>query len=140
MIKRIKNLRRPIETTINGHSVKLLHIGHVILALRRTKWSILEWEKLGLIPPAPFRRRSVDPHLRRRLYPEDYVKRLAVIGSQPYLQDRLPRKYWSLFHDQVYAAYEETVTPLLRDSRVLTEPSDLSGRVDTTPQAFRSSP
>jgi hypothetical protein len=110
---KIKNLRRPIIQTINGQPVTLLTVGYVSRALGRTKWTVKNWTRLGLLPPAPFLLRPDVPNTRRYLYPHGFVKCLAEIARQPYVIRRLDRSDWGQFHHEVSRAYEQTVTPLL---------------------------
>jgi hypothetical protein len=113
MVAKVKNLRHPIRTVINGQACTLLTIGYVTRALGRSNWTVKNWTKLGLLPPAPFVRRSDDPHLRRRMYPEDFVTCLAEIAGRDYVVRRLDYKDWQRFHDEVALAYDETIAPLL---------------------------
>jgi len=110
---KIKNLRRPIIQTINGQPVTLLTVGYVSRALGRTKWTVKNWTRLGLLPPAPFLLRPGVPNTRRYLYPHGFVKCLAEIARQPYVIRRLDRNDWERFHAEVRQAYEKTIVPLL---------------------------
>lgn len=113
MVAKIKHLRHPMTVTVNGNSVTLLGVGYVASALGRTKWTVKNWTKLGLLKPAPFVLRRDVPNLRRYMYPAPYVERLARIGSQDYVVRRLHRDDWERFRTEVTKAFEETVTPLL---------------------------
>lgn len=113
MATKIKNLRRPIIQTINGQPVTLLTVGYVSRALGRTKWTVKNWTRLGLLPPAPFLLRPDVPNTRRNLYPRSFVNALEQIASQDYVARRLDRGDWQRFQDEVLEAYDETVMPLL---------------------------
>lgn len=112
VVAKIRNLRKPIVTTINGQACTLLTVGYVTRALGRSNWTIKHWTRLGLLPPAPFVLRPNIANTRRPLYPAQYVQRLKEIAAHGYLGTRLDYQDWPLFHAEVTTAYEETVTPL----------------------------
>ncbi len=103
-MKKIKNLQRPIEMTIDGRSVELLEIGHCAVALRRTTACLKHWEKetVGLFPPPPYR----TSRTRRRLYPLPFVVALRGIANQAYYGPRLARSDWPRFRAEIWRAYE----------------------------------
>ena len=113
MTARIKNLRHPIHTEINGEHCTLLPIGYVAHALGRSVWTVKYWTKLGLLPRAPFAQRRDTPNTRRRLYPQPFVQSLAEIANRGYLGTRLERSEWARFRRDVHLAFEKTVVPLL---------------------------
>jgi hypothetical protein len=113
MVERIKNLRHPIHAEINGHPCVMLTIGHLAHAVGRSNWTIKHWTKLGLLPAAPFLQRPNVSNTRRRLYPEPFVKCLAEIAAREYVGDRLERAEWERFREDVNAAFQTTVVPLL---------------------------
>jgi hypothetical protein len=97
----------------NGTEVRLLTIGYLAAALRRSRWTILHWERLGLLPPAPFVINPERHRAKRRLYPEDYVRELSRITYRHYPGPELKREIWVRFQDHVYDAYDRLVVPLL---------------------------
>ncbi len=109
----LRNQRRPIRIITNsGEEVRLLGIGYVVAALRRTRWTVLYWERLRLLPPVPFVMNPERHRAKRRLYPEPYVLELARI-TEHYPGARLEREAWSGFQKDVYKAYNRHVMPLL---------------------------
>jgi hypothetical protein len=105
---------RCIEIEINGELRILCTIGKVAEALGRTPWTVRRWQALDLLPATPFFLSPDIPRTRRRLFPVDFVKSLAVIADQGFVGERLDRQHWDRFHREVLAAYEATVTPLFR--------------------------
>ena len=73
VVAKIRNLRQPIVTTIDGQACTLLTVGYVTRALGRSNWTIKHWTRLGLLPPAPFVLRPNIANTRRPLYPAQYV-------------------------------------------------------------------
>jgi hypothetical protein len=122
MIERIKNLRRPITAAINGHSVELLTIGHLAHAVDRSTWTVKHWQRLGLLPRPPVILNPKVPSARRGLYPQLFVRSVAIIAKQDYMYPRLDRADWPKFHAEVLRAYEKTIAPLL-DPRINEEMS-----------------
>jgi hypothetical protein len=112
VVAKIRNLRQPIQTEINGQPCVLLTIGFVLRAIGRSKWTLRNWEKLGLFPEAPFVLRPDVPSARRHLYPAPFVQRLKEIAGHGYVGTRLDFEDWERFRDEVFDAYNETVTPL----------------------------
>ena len=112
MVSKVENLRT-IRIVVYGREEEMLMIGHVARALRRTVWTVKSWEHLGLLPRAAFVLNPNSLSARRRLYPPAYVDALQEIRKQGYLGRRLERDQWQRFHVEVWAAFEETVTPLL---------------------------
>jgi hypothetical protein len=108
-----KGLRHPIVRTINGHRCELLTVGHVAAALGRSSWTVRYWTRLGLLPEAPFDLNPGDAHRRRRLYPRPFVHALAELVDRDYKGTRLERESWQQFQKDVWAAYCETVVPLI---------------------------
>jgi hypothetical protein len=104
---------RCIDTRIDGVSTKLCTIGHVADALNRTGWTIRNWQRLGVIPEAPFLLSPEVPRTRRRLYPAEYVDALNEIAERGYLGRRLNADQLHRFKEDVSLAYEKTVAPLL---------------------------
>ena len=108
-----KNLRRPIQSNINGKSVTLLTSGYMARAIGRSTWSVKHWRRLGLLPQPPFVLHADVQESRRYLYPATFVKCLAEIAREPYVIRRLERNDWERFHREVSRAYEKTIVPLL---------------------------
>jgi len=113
-VPHIKGLHKAIQVEINGQPIKLLTVGYVAHALRRTPWTIHHWEQLDLFPKAPFYLHPNDARTRRRLYPQPFVDRLNDIYAVGYLGQRLDWYSWKRFYLDVRDAYEETIVPLLR--------------------------
>jgi hypothetical protein len=111
---------RCIETQINGKVTTLCTVGRVAAALHRTPWTVKYWEAIGLLPPARFILNPEVPRTRRRLYLTEYVEALGVIADRGYLGRRLDRDGWQRFHDEVFIAYQQTVTPFT-DRGVMSE-------------------
>jgi hypothetical protein len=109
----IKKLRHPISVTINGQPCTLLTSGYLAHAMNRTPWTIKYWQRIGLFPRAPFVLSPSTP-ARRSLFPEPFVKSLKAIAMKSYYGARLDRDDFQRFHDDVQAAYKETVRPLLQ--------------------------
>lgn len=107
-----KSLPRPISVEIKGQQVGLYTVGYVARILNRTTWTIGYWQRLGLFPEAPFLMRGRDPRGSRGYYPEPFLRRLSQIAAQPYVGRRMVRESWIQFCDEVFAAYDETVSPL----------------------------
>jgi hypothetical protein len=95
--------------------VTLVTVGYVALALGRTVWTVDYWERIGLLPQSPFLLRPGVPLKQRRLYPAAYVKVLGEIAQQDYVRERMERSDWPAFQIAAFAAYEQTVRPLLTD-------------------------
>lgn len=100
-------------TAPNGTEVRLLTVGYVAAALGRSRWTLLEWERLGLLPKTAFVMNPRRHRAKRRLYPEDYLLELARITERYYPAARLDRKQWRSFQGDVYKAYNRHVMPLL---------------------------
>lgn len=92
--------------------VRLLPIGYLTAALRRTRWTVLYWERMKLLPPTPFVMNPDYHRAKRRLFPEDYLLELARITKR-YPSARLEREQWRSFQEDVYDAYNRHVMPLL---------------------------
>jgi hypothetical protein len=105
-------------TTASGLSQSKVRCGYSPLvtfaaALRRTRWTVLRWERMKLLPPAPF---VMNPHQhrgKRRLYPDDYVKELGRFTAKHYPGPRLERESWVRCQEQVYEVYNRLVMPHL---------------------------
>lgn len=93
--------------------VRLLPIGYLTAALRRTRGTVLCWERMKLLPPPPFLMNPHQHRAKRRLYPEDYVRELSRIRERHYPGARLEREQWRRFQEHVYDAYNRLVMPLL---------------------------
>ena len=113
MTPTIKNLHHPIHTEINGQRCTLLTIGYVAHALGRSVWTVKYWTRLRLLPAAPFFQHRDIPNIRRRLYPEPFVKCLAEIANRGYIGNRLERAEWARFRRDIDEAFQKTVVPLL---------------------------
>lgn len=113
MTRHPKGLRRPIETTFHGQSVTLVTVGYLARAANRTTWTIHYWQRIGLLPKPPFHTNHPNPLYRRGVYPEPFVRRVVEIVSRNQIGDRLDRRDWFWFRDEVFAAYDQTVRPLL---------------------------
>lgn len=110
----VKHLRHPIHAELAGEPwCDLMTVGHVAVALRRSTWTIRNWQKLGLLPPTPFFIHAEIPNLRRRLFPREFVEALSTIADKGLPGRRLYRADWMRFHADVLVAYEATVLPLL---------------------------
>ena len=90
-------------------------IGYIATSLRRTRGTALLWKKIKLLPPTPFATNPDRHRAKRRLYPEPYVSELARITERHYRGARLEREHWRSFQEDVYAAYNRLVMPLLGD-------------------------
>ena len=113
---KVRNLHTPIRVMVNNQECRMLTIGYVARALGRSTWTVKYWQRLSLLPPAPFVQHPNDPCTRRRLYPEPFVDAVHEIAGRGYLGVRLDRGDWKRFHDEIMAAHEVTVAPLLRPS------------------------
>lgn len=113
MLMKVKGLRSPIRTTINGHATVLYTNGWVVHILNRTPWTLQHWQRIGLFPKAPFTLNPSNRPAKRWLWPEPFLQSLKVIGKSSYYGDRLDRADFQRFHDDVFAAYEKSVKPLL---------------------------
>ena len=100
-------------TAPNGTEVRLLTVGYVAAALGRSRWTLLEWERLGLLPKAAFVMNPRRHRAKRRLYTEEYVLELSRIMKR-YPGARLERDSWRRFQKDVYDAYNRLTMPLLR--------------------------
>jgi hypothetical protein len=98
--------------TVQGE-VRLLPISYIATSLRRTRGTVLYWERIKLLPSTPFVIYPDRHRAKRRLYPEDYVLELARIMDRSYPGGRLERESWRGFQEQVYEAYNDLVVPLL---------------------------
>ncbi len=107
-----RGLRHPITISIKGKPVKLVTVGHLAAALRRTNWTIDNWIRIGLLPEPPFLLRPEVPRMRRRLYPEAFVTLLSDIADRDYYGPRLDRANWLRFNEEVAKAYQRAVEPL----------------------------
>lgn len=115
MAQRIKNLRHPIHTEINGQPCVLLTVGYLADAIGRSTWTVKYWtEVIGLLPPPVRIEHPETPNLRRGLYTATFVSAMKKYASKDYVVDRLDRKDWPRFHAEVLRAYELTVAPLLQ--------------------------
>jgi hypothetical protein len=112
MAKSVKNLRRPITAQIEGKDCTLLTIGYMAAAIHRTSWTIKYWERLGLLPPAPFVVNPERLRTKRHLYPEQFVAAIARVMND-YPGERLERDQWRSFRKRANEAYAETIGPLL---------------------------
>ena len=112
MARHLRNHRRPIRITTEAGDVQLLTIGHVAAAVGRTPWTIKHWHRLELLPPAPFVINAQRQNLRRRLYPEPFVRELARITARRYSGPRLDYNQWRSFQIEARAAYDRIVVPL----------------------------
>lgn len=101
--------------TIGGQPVKLVAVGYLAHATKRTCWTVRYWQRLGLLPPPPFALRRDDPQRRRWLYPTEFVDAVAQIVKEMEIGPRLERSMWPSFQSAVSRAYETTVLPLLED-------------------------
>jgi hypothetical protein len=114
VMDKIRNLRRPFDVEIHDHQkIEVVSIGYVARALGRTTWTVKSWQRIGLLPNAPW---LLDPeisNLRRRLFPVTFVEALAVIAKRNHLGRRLDRSQWRRFQLDVFDAYDRTVVPLL---------------------------
>lgn len=113
MYRHIRNHRHAIRIETKSGELRLLTIGYVAVAVHRTRWTVLHWEQLGLLPPAPFVMMLENSRLKRRLYPETFVGALAAITEADYLAPRMEREEWGEFQMRVLHAYACHVTPLL---------------------------
>lgn len=121
-MEKIKNLQRPVETTIDGRPVALVTIGHCAVLLQRTTACLKHWERLGLFPPAPYR----TSRSRRRLYPLAFAVSLRGIAKQDYYGPRLDRSDWARFHAEIWDAFDAALKPMRhRISGVNHHPSEI---------------
>ncbi len=108
-----KGLRSPLLADVRGRQVQMLTVGHMALAINRSTWTVRYWERAGLLPVPPFALHQYDAQRRRWLYPQPFVEAVAEIIKRNQIGDRLDRKDWAWFRDEVFAAFERTVQPLL---------------------------
>ena len=58
---------------VDGKNVTCTTIGGLASAVGRSTRTVRYWIRIGLIPDAPLRLASDDPHLRLRLYPIELI-------------------------------------------------------------------
>jgi hypothetical protein len=115
MSRHVRNLRHALHVTGGTGDYDLLTIGYLARAVGRTPWTILYWQRIGLLPPAPFVINANKVNIRRRLYPARYVAELARLMNKHYPSPRLERVYWSSFKKETSDAYRRHVQPLIGD-------------------------
>ena len=120
MVESVKGLRRPILTEVNGQRCVLYTSGWVAHVLQRTPWTIRWWQRKGLFPEPPFHINPDHPQNKRGLYPAEFLEALAEIAGRPYFMERLDHYDWKRFYNDVSAAWEATVVPLLGTSVIET--------------------
>jgi hypothetical protein len=113
MPSHLPNHRHGLRITTPQGEIRMFTISYMAASLHRTRWTVLHWERIGLLPPAPFVINPKCSRTRRRLYPEHYVEELARIMTKHYPSLRLERESWRGFQEHVYDAYNRLVMPLL---------------------------
>jgi len=113
IFERISDLRAPIPFNIAGQEIELLTIAYVAHSLGRTPWTIRSWQRLGLFPRTPFHIHPAIPHLRRHLFPTQFVDAVAELVRRNHLRERLNRDGLDSIQRDVFEAYRLTVVPLL---------------------------
>ena len=113
MLMKVKGLRSPIRTTINGHACVLYTNGYIAHIMNRTPWCIAYWQRIGLFPKSRIALNPSNRPAKRWLWPEPFLQSLRVIAKSSYYGERLERADFQRFHDDVFAAYEKTIKPLL---------------------------
>lgn len=99
--------------SVGENQVRLLTTGYLAIAIGRTPWTIKYWQRMGLLPPPPFAIHQNDVQRRRWLYPEPFVDAVSEIVGRRQIGTRLDREDWPWFREEIVAAYEMTVEPLL---------------------------
>ena len=113
MPRHLRGLRHRIHVVTESGDCDLLTIGHLAAALRRSRWTVLYWERLGLLPGAPFVMNAERSMTKRRLYPAHYVRALAEVMERHYSGPRLEHEVWASFQRDVHSIYDRIVVPLL---------------------------
>jgi len=121
----VKNLRHPITAQIGGQTVELVTIGTLAHALGRTTWCVKYWERLGLLPPAPFIINMCDSRTRRRLYPADLVAQAGRLMEHEGWGRRLERDDWQNFATKMAATYGDVLAPLFPEGITQTGPFEI---------------
>lgn len=109
----VRNLRHAISITTETGECRLVTIGYVSIALQRSRWSVIEWEKKGLLPKAPFIANASRQNIKRRFYPEMYVQELSRITRFHFPGPRLDYTDWGRFQMEARSAFDKHVVPHL---------------------------
>lgn len=109
----LRNYRHAVRVKTDQGDIRMFTISYVAAALHRTRWTVIHWEQIGLLPPVPFVINPNCSRTKRRLYPEQYVEELARITTKYYPSPRLERESWREFQAQAYRAFNDFVVPLL---------------------------
>lgn len=75
---------RPREMQVGDRVVEFFTIGALARALNREVVTLRKWEKLGYIPPAPYR---ADGKKQDRLYARAHIEGLVAIATEEGLMD-----------------------------------------------------
>ena len=77
----------PILTTLpNGETVYLYDTGHLAFALGRTYSCIRQWEISGMLPPTPFRGKTVNI----RLYTQEQIDAVVMYAEKYRISNSIP--------------------------------------------------
>jgi hypothetical protein len=121
MVRHIRNQRHGIVITTEAGELRLLGIAYLATALHRSRWTALYWERIGLLPPAAFIINADRQNVRRRLYPDVYIRELNRITVSHYPAPRLDYELWPQFQKEVRDAYHRTVAPHLGNATLPVE-------------------
>lgn len=70
------------EFTLRGKRVKFYGISVLAGKLERGSAAMRKWERLGYLPPTPYRTPGVAPNGQRRMYTREQIEGLVTIAKQ----------------------------------------------------------
>lgn len=86
---------------------QLLHgVATLAEALGRSPATIRRWERLGALPPPPYRSASYDPRGERRQFTSAIITDIAGVLRRHHVGKRLERRLWPVIRSEVEAIYE----------------------------------
>jgi len=110
---------RRVVVQVDGLLIECGTIGELGRALGRAPHTIREWERIGLIPPAPVMLPASDPRAVRRLYPLALINAVQQVALKERFGGRRQSGRFLRQQEQFVIAWNAVLTSIWRDHGVV---------------------